>query len=66
MKNPLLDVPLNTKNVYVMAKTHSGCEIYMPVDTDNDSAITQKKIDLQNYLNTQPVPDSPPDEPMVA
>jgi len=64
MKNPLENLPLNTKRVYVMAKTHSGCEVYMPVDSDNDAAITQKKIDLQNFLNTQTAPE--PDEPMAA
>ena len=64
MKNPLEDVPLNTKRVYVMATTYSGCEIYMPVDSNNDSAITQKKIDLQNFLNSQVQPE--PDEPLIA
>lgn len=66
MKNPLKNVPLNTKRVYVMAKTHFGCEVYMPVDSDNDSYISQHKIDLQNFLNTQPIPPELPNDPRVA
>jgi len=66
MHNPLLNVPLNTKQVYVRAKTPSGCEIFMPVNYDDDKIIKSMQISLQSYLNaTFPLPDEP-DEPLVA
>ena len=49
--NPLKSTPLNTKHVYVMATAPSGCEVYMPVDSDEDNIIHKKKEELQNYLN---------------
>jgi hypothetical protein len=65
VKNPLNNLPLNSKRVYVMAKTPKGCEIYMPVNSFNDEHLTQKKIDLQIWLNETYSPPAP-GEPMVA
>ena len=56
MNNILENIPLNTKKVYVKATTHSGCEIYMPVDCDNEYEESIKKQELQSYLNSQPLP----------
>lgn len=53
MINPLENVPLNTKRVYVMGTTHRGCEIYMPVDSFQDDEILEKKKQLQTYLDSQ-------------
>lgn len=60
MTNPLIKLPLNTKKVYVMAKTHDGCEVYMPVDSINDDIINAKKSQLQEWLNGYPL------EPLLA
>ena len=50
--NDVLDtIPYNTKHVYVMGKTKSGCEIYMPVDSYDEDVIVSKKEQLQNKLN---------------
>ena len=54
--NILENIPLNTKKVYVKATTYSGCEIYMPVDCDNEYEEGRKKEELQSYLNGQPLP----------
>ena len=56
--NPLENIPLNTKKVYVRAITPEGCKVYMPVDSLDDDEQIQKKEELQVYLNTQfkPVP----------
>jgi len=61
--NPLLNVPLNTKRIYVMGKTPKGCEVYMPVDFDDDTIIAEKKEALQIQLNSV---FTEPDEPEVA
>ena len=61
--NPLIDLPLNTKRIYIMAKTPKGCEVYMPVDHEDDGIIDMKKRQLQTYLNSM-APE--PDEPMLA
>lgn len=65
MHNPLLNVPLNTKQIYVRAKTPSGCEIFMPVNHEDAKVVESMKTSLQNYLNhTYPLPE--PEEPQVA
>lgn len=65
MLNPLLDVPLNTKQLYVRATTPSGCQIIMPVDTDDEDVVDATKLNLQIYLNkTYPLPE--PEDPRVA
>ena len=46
-----------------MAKTPKGCEVYMPVDHEDDGIIDMKKRQLQTYLNSV-APE--PDEPMLA
>lgn len=63
MNNPFEQVPLNTKQSYCVAKTHGGCEIFLPVDSDDAQAIEDKKTDLVAFLANQPlpeVPDAPP------
>ena len=45
----LSDLPLNTDNIYVMAKTKNGCEVYAPIlATDNAQ---EKKKQLQKELD---------------
>ena len=51
MENPLKNVPLNTKKVFVFAKTKAGCEIIMPVDSQVDKVAHEKKDALQRYLD---------------
>jgi len=53
MNNPLENIPLNTKKVYVRGITPDGCKIYMPVNTMNPVAQQKKKEELQIYLNNQ-------------
>jgi len=53
MKNPLDNVPLNTKQVYVSCMTIDGCQIYIPVDSYNDKEIDNKLKQLQDYLANQ-------------
>jgi len=61
MTNPLDNVPLNTKMVYVMATTPSGCEIYMPVDSSDVDVVNTTKQQLQSHLNTAyPIQPQPP------
>ena len=50
MNNPLLSVPLNTQQSYVMAKTNNGCEVYMPVDSRDNVIVNGKKRELAEYL----------------
>jgi hypothetical protein len=66
MINPLNNVPLNTKQVYVVGTTYDGCEIYMPVDSFDENVINRKKNQLQNWLNTQPSPLKPFTGPRIA
>ena len=47
---PLNRVPLNTKKVFVMGRTASGTEVYMPVNSLNDAVIDKKKKELQVQL----------------
>ena len=47
------NLPLNTKRVYTRGIASSGCEIYIPVDSDNDWDIDNKKEALQYFLNNQ-------------
>lgn len=57
MKNPLIDVPLNTKKVYVMATADTGCKVYMPVNSFDDKQQIEKRDELQAYLDTKnPLP----------
>jgi len=50
---PLDFVPFNTKKQYVMAVTKSGCEIYMPVDSYDESVLMLSKINLQKQLDNE-------------
>lgn len=63
MTNPLLNVPLNTKQAFIMAKTPGGCEIFMPVDTEDADVMVSTRNDLQEHLNAAyplPILDPPP------
>jgi hypothetical protein len=55
--NPFKDVPLNTKRVFVCGISHSGCEVYLPVDSDDETIIQLKKQELQQFLLNQPLPE---------
>ena len=55
--NPFNNVPINTKKVFVMGIDHSGCEIYLPVDSSDETVIHIKKQELQQYLFNQPLPE---------
>ena len=61
--NPLDNLPLNTRKSYVMATTKSGCEVYMPVDTDSNAVMIAAKNTLQEHLDTQPAPPMPEPPP---
>ena len=54
--NPFNNVPLNTKKVFVCGITHSGCEVYLPVDSTDKKVIQTKKQELQQFLFNQPLP----------
>ena len=51
--NPLADVPLNTKKVYVVATAAHYCTVYMPVDSYIEQLQLDKKAELQAYLDSQ-------------
>ena len=53
MINPLENIPLNNKHVYVMGTTKTGCEVYIPVDTYDHTKQVDKRNELQEYLNNQ-------------
>jgi hypothetical protein len=51
--NDVLDtVPNNRKRVFVRGFTKSGCEIYMPVDSEDDEIIMKQKERLQAKLDS--------------
>ena len=54
--NILDNIPLNTKRQFVMAKTHRGCEVYMPIDSDCKTILDNKRDELQEALYRQPYP----------
>ena len=56
MNNPFDDVPLNTQRAYVKAKATNGCEIYMPVDSQDDRDLISQKNHLQSWLNNHQFP----------
>ena len=53
MENPLSDVPLNTKQIYVRAIAPCGCKVYMPVDSDEMKEHHKKRDGLLAWLNEQ-------------
>jgi len=55
--NPFINIPLNTKKVFVMGIDHSGTEIYIAVDSLDETVIQTKKQELQQYLLNQPLPE---------
>lgn len=50
MENPLENIPLNTKKIYVMATTNQGCKIFMPADSYETIYLFKKRNELQKYL----------------
>ena len=63
---PFNNVPLNTKKVYVMGKTWSGCEVYLPVDSYSDTVQLEARDKLHAFLASQPKPPKPTPEPRTA
>jgi len=61
MHDPFVDVPLNTKMIYVMGKTWSGCEVYLPVNSYSNAVQLDAKDKLHAFLASQPKP--PPEAP---
>jgi hypothetical protein len=55
--NPFNNVPLNTKKVFVCGIAHSGCEIYLPVNSTDEKVIQTKKQELLQFLFNQPLPE---------
>lgn len=55
--NPFNNVPLNTKRVFVMGIDHSGCEVYLPVNSTDEIVIQTKKQELDQFLFNQPLPE---------
>lgn len=60
--NPFENLPFNTLRAYVMGKTLTGCEIYIPVAAQESKFMNFKKRQLQKYLNAQ-ILNQPVDEP---
>lgn len=60
MNNVFENVPLNNSRIYVRSIARSGCEIFLPVQAEND--IQSKKERLNEYLfsqlEEQPLPPS--------
>jgi hypothetical protein len=52
-------VPFNTKRVYVQAVTLDGCEIYMPVDSNDEKEQKRLKDRLQRLMDHQYIPTGP-------
>lgn len=55
--NPFRNVPINTKKVFVMGFDHSGCKIYLPVNSTDEKVIQAKKQELHQFLFNQPLPE---------
>ena len=55
--NSINNIPINTNKVFVMGVDHSGCEIYLPVDSTDEIIIQIKKQDLHQFLFNQPLPE---------
>jgi hypothetical protein len=59
MSNGPFDVlPYNTKRQFVMMKSN-GCEIYAPVDCEDDDVIKAAKGVLQGWLDANITPIEP-------
>lgn len=56
--NPFNNVPLNTSKVFVCGITHSGCNVYLPVDSSDEKVIQTKKHELHQFLFNQPLPEN--------
>ncbi len=56
INNPLENIPLNTKRMFIMGVTYCGCEIYLPLRSRDDKYIAVMKQRLQNHLNKQKIP----------
>ena len=59
-EDPLIDVPLNIKKIFVMVKAPDGCEVYIPLDNDCDLHAKIKKRALAKRPGCQahiPVPE---------
>ena len=64
MISPLKDLPLNTLRVYVRGITQTGCQIYVPIDSEIPKIHQLTKRDLQAYLDNQVMPEIEP-EPLL-
>lgn len=51
MQNPLLNLPFNTKRVYVCGVSLSGCDIYIPVDSFDEQEQKAKKYEFQTWID---------------
>lgn len=49
-----LNLPLNTKSIYVGADDKSGCTVYLPAESHEQTK--QLKQNLINFLEQQPEP----------
>ncbi len=54
--NILSNLPLNTRRNYVMGTAKSGCEIYIPVHSNDETTQLHMRDKLQHFLNLQPDP----------
>ena len=51
--NPFIGIPVNAKKVYVRGVDNCGCQIFVPVDSDNQVVQSAKKDGLQDWLDNQ-------------
>lgn len=50
MLNPLKNVPLNTKRVFVCATAPGGCDVYLPAGTTDAEELSQLRAALRLEL----------------
>lgn len=61
--NPLDDVPLSVGCNYVKGIAKDGCEIYMPVASEEASVLDAATAQLQYVLDEQEIDELPPSPP---
>ena len=47
------EFPLNTRRVYVRGIARSGCQVFFPVDSEDEEIIRQKQREYQKVLDSQ-------------
>ena len=63
MTTPFDKLPLNYLRQFVQCTDKSGCDIYIPVNSQEQSVQNAKKAELQKFLDNQPAPPAPSTPP---